>query len=330
MEVINLRIRSPSGVSTIQINPNSSRQELYQIISSNTQLADSTFEIRLGFPRPQLLPDSSPTATIKSLGITNGETLQISLTNSAPLIQPPKASAPSIQQPSASASASTPNPSSKSKPENVSVPIDGLGHLILRLIADDNSCLFNAIGLCLERTQSNVSSKLRQIVAQAVRKDPLKWSEAVLGRSPELYISKILDKNVWGGAIEISILSGHYQTEICSIDVKTGRIDRFGESENYSNRIILIYSGIHYDALTLTPDLSTTDTSFDTTIFSTSQDDLLSSSLQLVKLLREQHYFTDTASFSLRCMVCKTALVGEADARKHAEQTGHTQFGEYA
>ncbi|KAH9818970.1 hypothetical protein DFH28DRAFT_1080312 [Melampsora americana] len=327
MEAINLRIRAPSGVSTIRIDPNSSRQELYQVISSETQLSDSTFEIRIGFPGPKLLPDSSPTATIQSLGITNGETLQVSLTNSTPSIQSSTPSAPSIQPPTA---ASGSIHSAKSKPEQVSVPIDGLGHLILRLIPDDNSCLFNAIALCLERGQSNVSSKLRQIVAQAVRKDPLKWSEAVLGRDPELYISKILDKDVWGGAIEISILSEHYQTEICSIDVKTGRIDRFGESENYSNRIILIYSGIHYDTLTLTPDLSTTDTSFDTTIFSTSEDNILISSSQLVKLLHQQHYFTDTASFSLRCMVCKTALVGEADARKHAEQTGHTQFGEYA
>lgn len=225
MEVINLRIRAPSGVSTIQINHNASRQELYQTIASKTQLTDSTFEIRLGFPRPQLLPDSSPTASIKSLGITNGETLQVSLTSSATSISPtgpPAAPAPQIQQPSASASA--PTQSTKSKPEQVSVPINGLGHLILRLIPDDNSCLFNAIALCLERGQSNVSSKLRQIVAQAVRKDPLKWSEPVLGRTPELYISKILDKDVWGGAIEISILSEHYQTEICSIDVKTGRI----------------------------------------------------------------------------------------------------------
>lgn len=46
-------------------------------------------------------------------------------------------------------------------------------------------------------------------------------------RPRDEYIATILKPATWGGAIELSILSAHYNTEISSIDVETGRIDRF-------------------------------------------------------------------------------------------------------
>ena len=39
--------------------------------------------------------------------------------------------------------------------------------------------------------------------------------------------------------------------------------------------------------------------------------------------------FTDTANFSLRCLVCQQGLKGEKEAVEHAKQTGHQNFGEY-
>ncbi|HEV7738699.1 MAG TPA: hypothetical protein VGO47_15165 [Chlamydiales bacterium] len=52
---------------------------------------------------------------------------------------------------------------------------------------------------------------------------------------------------------ELSILSTIYQTEICSIDIETGRVDKFGEGASYRDRVILLYSGIYYDATSLAP-----------------------------------------------------------------------------
>ncbi|KAG0147344.1 hypothetical protein CROQUDRAFT_670614 [Cronartium quercuum f. sp. fusiforme G11] len=336
-----LRIRGPSGVATIEISPEASRKELYELVSARTDITLTKLELRLGFPRPQLLRDSDEDASVKSLGITNGETLQASIATGSGSTLPAQASLTSMAPtrsvpPSAPVSQSI--SSRPSKPQQVSVPVND-AHLVLRLVPDDNSCLFRAVGLCLEHgdhSSLDISSKLRRIVADAVRRDPGRWSEPVLGRKPDLYVSKITQKDVWGGAIELAILAEHYRTEICSIDVQTGRVDRFGESENFSQRIILIYSGIHYDAVTLSPIPPQPSSSFppeigfDTTIFSCEDDHLLSSASQLVRQLRDQHYYTDTASFTLRCTICSKALVGETDARKHAEQTGHTQFGEYA
>lgn len=72
---------------------------------------------------------------------------------------------------------------------------------------------------------------------------------------PAQYITAILKPLTWGGAIELGILAEHYRTEIASIDVETGRIDRFSPPEGNSGgmRCILVYSGIHYDAATLAP-----------------------------------------------------------------------------
>ena len=78
---------------------------------------------------------------------------------------------------------------------------------------------------------------------------------------PSQYIAAILKPLTWGGAIELGILAAHYNTEIASVDVETGRIDRFSppDSGGGSMRCILIYSGIHYDAATLAPAIDVPD-----------------------------------------------------------------------
>lgn len=66
----------------------------------------------------------------------------------------------------------------------------------------------------------------------------------LLSRPPADYISTILRSNSWGGAIELSIFAAHFGTEIRSIDVQTGRVDRFGEDAGYETFVLLVYSGI--------------------------------------------------------------------------------------
>lgn len=47
-------------------------------------------------------------------------------------------------------------------------------------------------------------------------------------RAPrDKYITTILKPSTWGGAIELGILAKHFNTEIASMDVETGRIDHF-------------------------------------------------------------------------------------------------------
>lgn len=139
-------------------------------------------------------------------------------------------------------------------------------------------------------------------------------------RPVEEYISAISKPQTWGGAIELSIFSNHFNTEISSFDVQSGRIDRFGEGK-YQQRCILIYSGIHYDALSLSPSKGAPD-EFHTTVFPVHDDSVLDAARKLVEGLKGRHYFTDTATFDLRCGVCGIGLKGEKGAREHAMSTG--------
>jgi ubiquitin thioesterase OTU1 len=86
------------------------------------------------------------------------------------------------------------------------------GHLILRVVPDDNSCLFRAVGILLDHgdhrsSSEDLSHRLRRIVADVVKKDPVSWCEPILGRDPDLYTTKILDKDVWGSAIGARFLA---------------------------------------------------------------------------------------------------------------------------
>lgn len=50
-----------------------------------------------------------------------------------------------------------------------------------------------------------------KVVADAITANPFEYNEAILGRSPEAYANWILQKNSWGGAIELAIFSNHFK-----------------------------------------------------------------------------------------------------------------------
>jgi len=206
--------------------------------------------------------------------------------------------------------------------------------LIHRIVPDDNACLFSSIALVFEQDMGKASA-IRQIVADGIRKDMITYSEAILGRPRDEYITTILKPASWGGAIELSVLSAHYKTEISSIDVETGRVDRFEPSSGNEsgNRCILIYSGIHYDAATLSP-IKDAPADFHQTVFpimtADKSDPMLVAGQRLADILRKKKAFTNTATFDLKCEDCGQGLVGEKGAQAHAKETGHVRFGEYS
>ncbi|KAF3763055.1 hypothetical protein M406DRAFT_356922 [Cryphonectria parasitica EP155] len=144
---------------------------------------------------------------------------------------------------------------------------------------------------------------------------------------PRRYAGLIQEMDRWGGAIELSILSDIYDMEICSVDVKTQRVDRYGEHK--STRCLLLYSGVHYDRIAFTMDLSL-PIDFDEVKWDTENDAVLFMAQKLAKQLKEQHYFTDTTDFVLRCDVpgCGWIGAGTAEATKHMKETGHSALSE--
>ncbi|KAI7822857.1 hypothetical protein BC939DRAFT_452823 [Gamsiella multidivaricata] len=234
---------------------------------------------------------------------------------------------------------SSDGPSYKPTPAFIAVPpmlssgaVDAIrirdqGFLVVREVEDDNSCLFNAIAYTLDPSMKENIKGLRQIIAQAIEANPEVYPDVVLGRPRKEYCDWITREKSWGGAIELAIFSEHYNIEIDSIDVATNRVDRFGEGK-YSLRTVLMYSGIHYDAVALTPGLDI-PAECDQTQFDTTFDDIIVAGTQLAAKLKKAHKYTDLATFTLRCSVCQVGLKGEKDAQQHAQQTMHTSFEEY-
>ncbi|PIL23982.1 transcription factor [Ganoderma sinense ZZ0214-1] len=343
-----VRLRHPKGVTTIQVDFTSSTvRDLQQEIFAATEISPSQQELKAGYPpHPLTLVPELP---IDSLGLKQGE--QLVVTQRPASGHQAFQAAPSTAFPAPSPSAAmtgltasqtrdsprTPAPAAtnagKGGPGYV---LTSNGYLMHRIVPDDNSCLFSTIALIFEQDMGKAQS-IRSIVADAIRKDPVKWDEAILGRPREEYIRTILKPSSWGGAIELAILAQHYATEIASVDVETGRIDHFTPppETDSGNRAIVIYSGIHYDATSVAPMLDAPD-DFHQTIMSgggdreeEEKDEMLVAAKKLADALRAKRAYTNTATFELKCQICGKGLKGEKEARAHASETGHVEFGEY-
>ncbi|XP_024018615.1 ubiquitin thioesterase OTU1 isoform X1 [Morus notabilis] len=205
------------------------------------------------------------------------------------------------------------------------------GIIVRRVIPSDNSCLFNAVGYVMDHDKQK-APELRQVIAATVASDPEKYSEAFLGKTNEEYCAWILNSEKWGGAIELSILAEHYGREIAAYDIQTARCYLYGQEMKYSERVMLIYDGLHYDALAMSP-FEGAPEEFDQTIFTVQTDRTVGPveaiTLNFVKEQQRKRRFTDTANFTLRCGVCQIGVKGQKEAVEHAQATGHVNFQEY-
>ena len=115
------------------------------------------------------------------------------------------------------------------------------------------------------------------------------YTDAFLGKSAEQYCADIMDPNAWGGAIELSIFADHYKAEIVAIDIKSCKPYVYGEGRGFSTRVFALYSGIHYDAVALSPFEGAPD-ALDHMIFSTNDDISFAKALQLAAALKKARF----------------------------------------
>jgi len=120
--------------------------------------------------------------------------------------------------------------------------------MIRRSVPADNSCLFASISYCMEKKVSG-ARELRELAASIIASDPDKYDEVFLGESNESYIKRLLKPDTWGSALEIAILSEHFNIEIVTILIQTCEFQYFGIDKKYKERIFLMYDGIHYDPI---------------------------------------------------------------------------------
>jgi ubiquitin thioesterase OTU1 len=126
-------------------------------------------------------------------------------------------------------------------------------------------------------------------------------------------------------------LSKYLKKEIAAFDIQTERVDIYGQGEGYSERVMLVYDGLHYDALAVAAGVGTAESRdvVSMPVTSSKIEAVMAGAARLVAKAHKQRQFTDTANFTLRCGVCKIGLKGEKEAVMHAQSTGHQNFTEY-
>ncbi|KAK0611181.1 hypothetical protein B0T14DRAFT_487975 [Immersiella caudata] len=307
---IQIRVRAPNGQTRIEIDDEEKLGSLIRLVKDKTELLD--FTLKYGYPLKNLdMSLDAQEKEVKEFGL-RGETLTVvpteaPVTEAIPQAPPPKPFMPKGIEP---------DETSLEWPERN-------GHIVLRVMPDDNSCMFTAFGGAFGL--DNPSVVLRQKVADYILEHPEEYNKVILGDEPLRYTSRMKQMDTWGGAIELSILSDIYDVEICSIDVKSLRIDRFGEGKE--QRIIILYSGIHYDRIAFCMDLSY-PVEVDVSRWSTDDDEVLDKAKELAQRLQRLHYYTDTTDFVIKCEICNWIGQGTKEAAQHERETGHGRFGE--
>ncbi|KAK0600297.1 hypothetical protein LWI29_013519 [Acer saccharum] len=138
------------------------------------------------------------------------------------------------------------------------------GIVTRRVIPLDNSCLFNAVRYVMDHDK-NKAPELRQLLTFNILYSQLPNMLSLLV-SVHMGVIGILDLEIHFCTIELSILADYYGHEIAAYDIQTTRCDLYGQEKKYSERVMLIYDGLHYDALAMSP-FDEAPEEFDQTIF---------------------------------------------------------------
>lgn len=331
MVEIRFRVRGPGWVETVTATPDWTIQKLLDHLREKQGAEASA--LKYGYPLKNI-DLSNTSATIEPLNLKGEAITFVPKEDNTPAAPP---EVPTAMKPAFKPKAVEPDHTVIEWPEKD-------GYLALRVMPDDNSCMFTAFGGVLQIPDP--APALRRQVGEYILAHPDKFDKVVLEMEPQRYAQTMLSPERWGGAIELSVLSDIYDIEICSVDVKvceptqrsklskyrsnkpkSQRVDRYGEGK--ATRCLLLYSGVHYDRIAFTMDLSL-PVDFDETKWDVGNDAVVEMAQRLAKQLKDKHYFTDTTDFVLRCDVpgCGWIGAGAAEASKHMKETGHSALSE--
>ncbi|KAL0246796.1 hypothetical protein GEMRC1_008003 [Eukaryota sp. GEM-RC1] len=282
--MINIRLIYNKKPSSVQLSDDSTIGDLFSWIQANLHLQQSKIRLLHGFPPRSI--NLSPTVSLKPFHQS-----VVSIEVVAP------------------SSSSPPNTTSNLK----ALKID---------INADNSCLFNAIAFIVEGQRTSKATEYRNKAVDYLLSHSEDFDEATLGRPLQEYIGSLLDPVQWGGYVEIVLLSRALNLCINAIDIETLRVDSY-PVEGCSKTGFLLYSGIHYDAV------SFRTANEQHTLVDSTDEIHLERALELAKELQLKRDYVNVKKFTLKCLQCSQPLVGQEGAVSHAKETGHVNFGEY-
>ncbi|KXJ89334.1 hypothetical protein Micbo1qcDRAFT_165386 [Microdochium bolleyi] len=338
-----LRYKAPAGGGTLELDDTATVGDLLAAIRAATAYDDVT--VKYGWPLKALSSEQAGESCL-SLGLQR-ESLTVVPAEGASNAAAAASSA-GAQGAGEGASGAQPPAAGRDAPKkaglggvedqgvSVKIPENG-SELVLRVMPDDNSCLFTAVGGALRglppsSPKEYTPETLRRLVVEHIRSNPAKYTKVVLEAEPAAYCARMLRPDTWGGAIELGIISEVFELEVCSVDVKTNNVYRYGEGQGYRQRCILVYSNIHYDRIAESLVPGSADADFEVVRWDVeTSDGYLVKAQELCRILREEHhYFTDTSEFVVSCNECGWIGQGEKQVALHATKTGHTDISEIA
>ena len=338
--MIRFRVRTPDGrQAVVQLEETATIRQLRTTICEKVDL--KTFDLKGGFPPKVInLDDFEDDTTITASGLKlNNESIQV-IPPSAPAAPQPSPSTTSTlpsgpHTPSAGPSSSIttkpkpPAPDPRQDIPEIPLPSES-ATLVLRVMPDDNSCLFRAIATAVSGDQdADHVTKLRWHCADYIQSNPGIYNKAILGKEPGEYCAWIQQENSWGGDIELDILSRVLGVEIDACIVSPFQVQRYNEEAE--ERVVLVYSGIHYDTVAVSPDPDgDIGAELDIRRYPNGKESeyVLEGAKLLCEKLAGQGYMTNTSTFGIRCKTCGWKGKGEREASKHAMDTGHMELEE--
>jgi len=185
---------------------------------------------RFGFP-PKLIEGSENNeATLKDMKIGNREMLRIEIKKSEQSVTKTSNTQSSNNQTGNMGNQTKTTNSVSDKNKKIwDDPIDYSKYSVYRkIIAADNSCLFNAVNYAINQVISEPQI-MRELITIEILSNPDLYCEAVLDKIPEEYCNWIMNPESWGGGIEVSIFSKNFQVSIGVVDVVNTTIEYIGE-----------------------------------------------------------------------------------------------------
>ncbi|KAI2634543.1 hypothetical protein GGS21DRAFT_107789 [Xylaria nigripes] len=337
-----IRFRGPSGGGTLELADDSTIADLITALEVKT--ASHAIVVKYGWPLQTLATDQSY-LQVRALGLQRESLTVVPLESFDEQLQgsisaKSKALAVAAEDPAVALDSQLAANLAYGSGEDVKVEMpESRTNLVLRVMADDGDCMFTAVGGALgglvpagaSFATNYTPGVLRRMVVEAIRNDPIKFGPNFLGAHPNKYCERMLG-GMWGGGIELSILSDIFRIEIYSIDVKSGKVYQFGEQQGYKEFCVLIYSGVHYDRVVeATTEGAMYMAEFDVARWDTTGNDRITRHAQDVcRILRDRHYYTSVSDFVVTCNECYEILQGERAITQHARLTGHMGVTEIA
>ncbi|KAJ3560330.1 hypothetical protein NPX13_g9340 [Xylaria arbuscula] len=312
-----IRFRGPSGGGSLELHEDATVTDLMSALEAET--GSGVTAVKYGWPL-RTLDAQQGDQSVRELGLQRENLTIVPAEN--PVQEQKQQEPPSAPTPAQGYDAQLAASLSYGSGEDVKVEMpESRTNLVLRVMPDDGDYPMSVY----------TPATLRRMAVDVIRENPFRFDENFLGARPEKYCDRLLS-GMWGGGIELSILSEIFRIEICSVDVKTGTAYHFGEQQGYEEFCVVVYSGVHYDRVAeAATEGAIGMVEFDVTRWNAvGNERILRRTQDICQILRDRHYYTSVSDFVVVCNQCQEILQGEKDITEHARQTGHSGVTEIA